>query len=441
MKIKILCALFLSIVFISSAYAEELMSLDEAVRTALSGNPALRAGKKGIDASKKEIDIARSYLLPKLTFEERYLRTDNPTYAFSAKLNQERFAMSDFAIDNLNNPDPISDYQSSISLEQPIYVRKTYLGLKMAKTEADAKELEYRRKKEQVALDVIKAYIGVQIAQAYKQALERALEDALEHKRIVEARLSVGAGLYSDSLRVDVAVKSAEEGLLKAEKNLKIAKRALGLMLGLDEPVGIKDEIQPSVGQDIDLYLKEALNRDDLLALQKRLANAQNAVKLASADYVPIFGIGGSYQWNDHNSAFGSEGKSYIVMAFMRWNLFDGLRRESEIEKARLQAQEVEEYLSGLKKEISYRVYEAYLAVEEAGKALELSNARLVSAEEGARLLKVRFENSLATIVELLDAQTSLDMARADLVEKKGNYLRSIAELEFASGLLLKRFQ
>lgn len=212
-------------------------------------------------------------------------------------------------------------------------------------------------------------------------------------------------------------------------------------MLGLDEPVGMKDEIQPSVGQDIDVYLKEVLKRDDLLALKKRLANAKGAIKLSSADYVPIFGIGGSYQWNDHNSAFGSEGKSYIGMAFMRWNLFDGLRRESEVERARLKAQEVEEYLSGLKKEISYRVYEAYLTVEEARKALELSNARLAFAEEGARLLKVRFENSLSTIVELLDTQTALDMARADLVEKKGNYLRSIAELEFTSGLLLKRFQ
>jgi len=69
MEIKILFALFLSIVFISSAYAEEVMSLDEAVRAALSGNPALRAGQKGIDASKKDIDIARSYLLPKLTFD------------------------------------------------------------------------------------------------------------------------------------------------------------------------------------------------------------------------------------------------------------------------------------------------------------------------------------------------------------------------------------
>ena len=44
----------------------------------------------------------------------------------------------------------------------------------------------------------------------------------------------------------------------------------------------------------------------------------------------------------------------------------------------------------------------------------------------------------MSTIVELLDAQSSLDGARAAAVEKNNSYLGAVAELKFASGLILK---
>jgi hypothetical protein len=62
-------------------------------------------------------------------------------------------------------------------------------------------------------------------------------------------------------------------------------------------------------------------------------------------------------------------------MAVLRWDLFDGTRREFERKKAHYQATEAGEQVNGLKQMVSFRIQEAYLAVEESRKHIELARA------------------------------------------------------------------
>jgi outer membrane protein TolC len=102
---------------------------------------------------------------------------------------------------------------------------------------------------------------------------------------------------------------------------------------------------------------------------------------------------------------------------------------------------EAQEYLSGFKKQVSFKVQEAYLAVEETKKNLELSEKALKTAEEGKRLVKSRYENSLAPIVDLLDTQLYLDRARADYVARENEYQLAIIKLCYESGTILNELK
>ena len=75
---------------------------------------------------------------------------------------------------------------------------------------------------------------------------------------------------------------------------------------------------------------------------------------------------------------------------------------------------------------------------EEAVKRLEVARHALVDAEESVRLISRRFENSLMTMVELMDAQTTLNRARAQLVENESSYALATARLFHAAGIFLK---
>ena len=67
---------------------EKQISLTEAVKTALKENHELRAIENQVFAQQADVGMARSALLPKIAFEERATRTNNPPTAFMMKLNQ-----------------------------------------------------------------------------------------------------------------------------------------------------------------------------------------------------------------------------------------------------------------------------------------------------------------------------------------------------------------
>lgn len=434
----IVVTLLLSAFSVTTVYGEELVTLRDAVRMAMDDNHELRALKNSLFAQHEAIGIARSFLLPRIYFEEQFTRTNNPPSVFAIKLNQKRFTVSDFAIDSLNNPPAINDFQTLFGFEQPIYSRKAYVGLGIAKKEYAAQSEEYRRKQEELAFKVVQGYLRVHTTKAYLGVSLKGLEDGREHLRIAEARYKARLGLYSDTLRAMTALTEAEQRLARTQKDHAVAKRWLGLLLGRSNPINIVNENVNTPFKDIEYYTGASLSRKDLRALQMRYENAKNSVKLAESQYLPTVGVGGSYQMNDHGRAFGSSGESWRLAAVLRWNLFDGTSREFEKSKALHKVNETEEYLKGLKKFISFKIYEAYLAVEEARKNVELSEAALKTAEEGQRLVKTRYENSLSPILDLLDVQLNLDRTRADVIARNNEYQVSIINLSYESGTIIQ---
>ena len=417
--------------------ADARLTLSEAVKAALENNHELKAQGNSHAAKQADVGIARSFLLPKISLEERYLRTVNPAYAFMTKLNQERIAQTDFAPDSLNRPEAVNDFQTAVSIEQPIFVRKADIGIEMSKREVEASAEALQRKKEEIAFKVVQYYLMAGTAGGFAKVAEKALEDAREHQRLAEARYKAGLGLYSDTLRAATAVAEARQRLVSAGKNLNVAKRALGLMIGSQEAVDVTPETPTLPVREIGYLRTQSLARRDVKSMELRKENAKANIKLAEAGYFPLLGVGGTYQLNDHNKPLGSEGDSWQVMAFLRWELFDGTKRKHERAKAKYQVSEAEEQLEGMKKMISFQVDEAWLTIEEAKKNWELAQEALKTAEEGQRLVKVRYEGSLSPIVDMLDAQVSFDHARANLVARENEYKLAVANLCFASGTIL----
>ncbi len=438
-------ALFLLAVFLllhaasaTAGDAQAGLSLTDAVRSALENNYEIRAFKNALGVSNENIGVARSFLLPSLNFEERFMSTTNPTYAFMAKLNQERFSQNDFAINSLNSPGAISDFETSLSFEQPLFSKKAYVGLEMARLDHSARNEDYLRKREETAFKVTQAYFTVLKAGEQVTMAEKTLEDTKEHSRIAELRLKAGLGLFSDTLRASTAVADAEQQLVSARKNLAVARRYISLLLGMRETVDIEGAYPGIPVRDMEYYKNAALSRKDIKSMEIMHENAKNSIALSEAAYWPTVGVGGSYQLNDHRYPIGSEGSSWLLTAFLRWELFDGAKREHERSQARYRTAEAEERLKGLIDTVSFKVYESYLGIEEAKKNLELARSELQTAEEGKRLVKVRYENSLSPLVDLLDAQVSLDQARTNLVVRENEYRAAVANLSYESGTILK---
>jgi len=413
-----------------------VMSVMEAVEQALVNNHEIRAQESALLAQDADVGVALSYLLPKVTLEERYSLTTNPGYAFFSKLNQERITAQDFNPEVLNNPDRIRDFQTALSVEQPIFVKQAYLGLGLAKREKQAKREDLRRKREEIAYQVLKAACMVSSAREYARAAGQSVDEAQEHVRVAQLRYTNGLGQYADTLRAATALSQARQRRNVAEKNRNLAWHYLGLLLAAKEPIDISETALNLPAHDVAFYQQSARSRSDLNAAGLRSVNAKENIRLAEALYWPYLGVGGTYQFNDHDQAFGGEGKSWQVGAFLRWNLFDGAKREYDRAKARHLSEQSRETVAAMQDGIDYRIAEAYANAQEAQANSALARQALETAEEGARLVRLRYTNGLATLADLLNTQTALEEARVSVVERENAARTAQATLSFESGVI-----
>jgi len=431
-----------SIIGSSNVFGGDAVDFPEAVAKALRNNAGMSAAGYEWTSAKKEAEVARGDYLPKLSFDERFIRTEVPAEAFALKLNQKRLLDSDFSdVSNFNEPSPVNDYVTTFTLEQPIFAPRAYQGIKMANREAEATGFDVSRKKEETVFRVLQAYLQVLTAKEYIRVAEQGLSDAREAFRIAEVMEKAGMGLVSDVLRGRVFLATAESGKVTAESRLALAQAALGLAMG-EQKGGRVDASAPVPSLPESGTLEERIaavgtNRLDLRAFSLRLENAEANVTLRKSDYLPTVGVMGTYRIDGQEGVFSPDNHTWNIGVGLTWNLFDGLSREAEVGKASAERGKVREYYRGAEDFAAFEVTRAYLAVEESSRRVEIARAAVAAAEEGTRLVKARYENQLERMIDLLDVQTAQNAARADLVRAENDLLQSRAQLEYASGGLL----
>jgi multidrug efflux pump subunit AcrB len=142
--------------------AQSSLSLMDAVRIALEKHPSVQASREASKGAEMRIAEVRSGYLPKLNYAESVLRSNNPVVVFSSLLTQHQFAAANFALDTLNRPAAIDDFQSQVTLDQTVYDGgQTRLAVRTAKLGRDLSAADERATRMNAIANVVRAYHGV----------------------------------------------------------------------------------------------------------------------------------------------------------------------------------------------------------------------------------------------------------------------------------------
>lgn len=438
----VLALLFLSASYAAAAPSIQSLTLKEAISMALENNNLIKAAGYRAKAAQQGISITGSHYYPQLFFEETFAASNAPTQTFMMKLDEGRFTQNDFNISNLNHPGVWHDFKSALTLQQTIYNPSLAPARDIAAKDSEKELIGVDAVKQDVAFQVLRIYLDVQRSEARFKAAEKAVTEAKEHRRLASVRTIAGTGLRSDELRARTHLSSAEQQLITALNDQILAKMQLAITVGLKD--GEKAEIAETLARlarpaQPEELIKEALeNRADLRQTRVELEKAESSLKLVRSGYLPSLNAFASYQLNAKEVPFGSDNDSWMGGVSLKWNLFEGFRTNRERDRAVAGHSAVAQMLEAKTRDIKYQVQESFLRREEMGKRLEVARHALLDAEETVRLLSRRFENSLATMVELLDAQSALNQARANLVDTEANYALAGGQVYYAAGIFLK---
>ncbi len=444
---RALLAIMVAVITAAQAHAADItqLSLGEAISRGLEQNNQGRAARFQAEAARSGATAASLHYLPSVTLEETWSRSNVPVNTFMMKLNQGRFTAQDFDPARLNNPAPVSDYRSAVTVEQPLLVPSAWAGQQVAERGAERQEALAQLSKEQVAFQIFQRYLEVQQAKAQLQVVEKAVDEARESRRQAIVRTKAGLGLKSDELRAETQLAGVEQQAISAANNLILARMRLALATGgqpgeqLDARDGVT--IKPPGQQPAVLQALANQQRLDLRAAERAKEQADAALLQTRTGFLPTMGAFGSWQMNDHATPVGRDHDAWMAGVTLRWNIFDGFRTWNTSAQASASRAAAAEMLEQTRKQVNYEVREALLRRQEAEKRLQVAQNAVSAAEETTRILAKRFDNALATMLELLDAQNALNQARANLVESNAYLLLATGRVYYAAGTFLKEVQ
>ncbi|WP_432822077.1 TolC family protein [Trichloromonas sp.] len=427
--------LFCLLLGAGSAYGESV-SLRQALDEAVSNRPLARAASEEARAAAAAVGEARSRLLPRLTLSESFYATDEPGGSLFIALNQEDLSLSPSA-DAYNFAPSRNDFETRLTLEQALYDPDVSYGLKRAKKGAEAAAAMSRRSRERAAFAAFQAYLEVQQAQAALGWVESSQKEAAEILRLAGERQQAGIGLKADVLRAQVLEARVRQQHIAVEHDLALARRSLALAMGRnggDVDIAVPLTAALLAGTTGELPMARA----DLEALSLQVDEAELGYRQSRAAYLPRLGLSASYALHDADTPFGTDAAAWSIRAGMSWELFDGFRRSSQSERTAAGKRAAAARFEESAHQAGFQLEQSRLRAEEARLQVDVASRALAAAEEGQRLLLLRYEAGLDDLSAMLSTQESLDRCRFELVNANTRHILALGNSAFQNGSFLQ---
>ncbi len=420
------------------------LSLGDAIREAdqhAFGNRIANATTAG-DRARARLPLKG--ILPSARIEAGVVRTTDPIGAFGTTLRQRLVTPAAFEPAKLNFPSAVTNAQGGLVLEVPLLNGDAWLGLRAARAAADASKAAGEWSAVSTRADVVRAYYGAILAEAKAGVLAQAQQAADAGVRQVRAMVAQGLVTKADALQASVRASDVAAQLLGARSDALSARQQLALLLGRsgaelptlpgalpDDAAVIALAVHDSAAAGSTFATGEI--RDDVRAAQAGVTAASADRRRAASTLLPRVNSFARYDWNDPRTLYAGQ-KNWTVGVMASWSLFGGNAELADVAGTTARASAARAGLDAARAQ-------SQLERDDAARRLTLSLQRLTLASDAAdqsreayRLVQKRYDGGLATIAELLAAESSATGASLAHAAARYGVIDAIATWRRASG-------
>jgi len=421
-----------------SVSADEPLTMEAAVATAVRHNLALRAAEQTQQASAARFRQARAHRLPSVDLTESFTRTDSPAEAFALQLNQERFDMAEFSVSDPNSPDWLTTWMTRLEVRQPVYTGGL-LSARIGQAEHTlaAADLARQHAREQVGFETITSFSNLTKAREYLDLLDNARQTTVEHVKLAELYAAQGLIVDAEVLKARVFLAEMEELTARARHDAYLAEAALNFHMGTDQDQHheLAPLPQPPVVEgSLEGWTERALKgRRDLMATRQQLDAGRLEERVARAAFRPELAVIGRFDLYD-DGPFETHGDSAAVMAVARVNLFRGGADRAAVVAAQHDNDGFEAQLDRFEEAVRLEVRQAWQEMDNARARHEAARVALEAASEALRVREHRFRQGLDRMIDLLDAETGLRESEVRELVARHDLALASYRLHFSSG-------
>ena len=422
------------------------LSIEEAVEYALKNSRTLKSNDIDLELKERASKNSWNVFLPDISASGTMMRASeiSPQYA--------QYKLTDYP-DEESRWDVVGSVSASWNFT-PAYIAK----IKIAKAQYEAGKISWEQSQRETITNIKKLYYGLLLQQENLKIKKTTLENARQRMIQAEANFKNGAIPEIQYLQTQVNYENTKPDVDSAEQSLVQQIDLLAFMIGM--PVGTKIELTSSIDPtyvDVDaddLLAKYADNDLQIQALEKNKLAAKLGITASDmATWIPTVAV--NYGWKPmyvngssmglaagNAKAFGFAGdigsdekwyNSGNLTLTLAWNLTNMLPWSSNRQKVKDYKQQLVQLdlsIETLKENQKVQVRKAVDTLHQAREQIDAME-RNVSVAQRAYDMSVRsYRNGTMELLDLRDAESSLNKAKLGYVNQKFQYISALMDLE-----------
>ncbi len=424
--------------FVLSAQAQKLLTLEEAIATALQNNYNIQLSKNDSMVAALDYSYRNAVFLPRLNINSgaNYTRA-NQKQEFTSGTKRQ----GDVKTNN---------YNASLNMNWTLFD-----GMKMFVTRDKAEEFirlgELGIKDEIVntLADVINTYYNIVRQKQQLKAIEEQMSISQTRVDLSQRRLEIGVGAKPDVLQSKVDLNAQKAAQLRQQTLIQQLKEILNQSMNV--AANTNYEVSDSIPINTKLSLGEIQNNIDnsntsIQFLKKNIDIANLTVKERKAERFPIVSFNSAYNINRTNNDIAlnpalpiynrNRGLNFGLAATIP--ILNNRNTNRLIKQAELNVGFQQLFYESQKSLLNLGVLNAFKDYELQKQALELEEANILLARENVTIILETYRLGAATYLQLREAQKSLEDAFNRLIAARYNTKLAETELLRLKGDLVR---
>jgi outer membrane protein len=429
---------FVVALFIQTAASAQVITLQQAIDTALAKNIQVKQNRLLVDVAQVNWNQSRFNQLPDLAATMNH------------GINQGR-SIDPFTNQYVNQSISYAGYglSSGIVLFNGLSLKN---NVKQNQYSFEASEMELQQAKDNLVLNVILAYLVVlnnedQLSSALKQA--ELSQKQMERLEILDKQGAISPAQVSD-LRGQLMNDQLSITTLKGQ--VESAKLSLAQLMNVPytpamevERISVQEYLNPYSRTATQIYTN-ALDQFALVkSVELRKKAADYALKSTKGELYPSLILGGNMQTNYSSVAQNAAGKiSYndqlknnifsTINLGIRVPIFNQRLTRNRIKLADIEVKRNELVEENTKVQLKQQVEQAYLNMSNAYDRYKILIDQVKAYEESFHAAEAKFNAGLGTSVDFLTAKNNLDRANINLISAQYDFVLRKKILDYYNG-------
>lgn len=416
------------------AYAGEVLqlTLDEALRIALSDNPTIKVADQDIELKKVSAKEAWQSLLPTVDL--------NGTITYTIKTATMNIGGNQVKMGS----DASNTWNGALNISLPIYAPAVYRTMKMTKDDIALAAEKSRASRLDLINQVTKAYYQLMLAQDSYAVLQKSYNYSEENYNVVKAKFEQGSVSEYDKISAEVQMRNIKPNVVAAANAVNLAKTQMKVLLGIGDP-----ELEVQIQDNLKNYEQTVHAHDPLqqVSLEQNTTLRQftfnekmldHSLRIQKSSFIPTLALNYQYQYQAlFNQNFQFWNYNWTPSSTLALTLSIPLFHADNFTKmktTRIQMQQLAENRLNTERQLNMQV-QTYLDNMQASNEQMASNKESVAqAEKGLLIAQKRYDVGRGTILELNSSEVALTQAELTYNQAIYDYLTARADLDCLIG-------